>query len=251
MTDAPSYTGRDVSSVGTKADDIALAIEEAIVAGELAPGSVLRQEQLSEQFAVSRTPIREALRRLAALGLVSFEPNRGVRVRALSRAGMWEAFLVRAELESLVTAVAATKTTKQDLAELEAAEQRFAGLTRALRERDPGGDRRALTADWMRANHGFHDVIYRVASLPFVEQIAKSARRTFSGPAVWAPGDETIDELYALNERQHRAIQAALAVGSADGARTIAREHVLSSFHLLETILEQVGVEPEGWRRRR
>ena len=71
--------------VGTKADDLALALEEAIVAGEIAPGTVLRQEQLSEQYKVSRTPVREALRRLAALGLVQFVPNRGVRVRTLSR----------------------------------------------------------------------------------------------------------------------------------------------------------------------
>ena len=70
--------------------------------------------------------------------------------------------------------------------------------------------------------------------------MAKSARRTFSGPAIWAPGDETIDELYAENERQHRAIQAALAAKSADGARALARAHVLSSFRLLETILEQI-----------
>ncbi len=236
------------AGVGTKADDIALAIEEAIVAGELPPGAVLRQEQLSERYAVSRTPIREALRRLAALGLVSFEPNRGVRVRTLSRENMYEAFLVRAELEALATGFAATKMTKADLAELEEAEQRFARLTRALRAREPGADRRTLTADWMRANHGFHDVIYRVSDLPFVERMAKSARRTFSGPAVWAPGDETIDELYALNERQHRGIQAALAARSPEGARTLAREHVLSSFHLLETILEQIGVQPEGWR---
>ena len=88
---------------GTKADEIALALEEAIVSGELAPGSVLRQEQVSAQYEVSRTPVREALRRLAALGLVSFEANRGFRVRTLSRAEMWEAFLLRAELESLVT----------------------------------------------------------------------------------------------------------------------------------------------------
>jgi DNA-binding GntR family transcriptional regulator len=226
---------------GTKADEIALAIEEAIVSGQLEPGSVLRQEQLSAAYSVSRTPIREALRRLSALGLVSFEANRGFRVRTLSRQEMWEAFLLRAELESLVTAVAADKMTRDDLAELEQAEQRFSRLTRALRAREPGEDRRSLTHDWMAANHGFHDVIYRVAELPLIEQVAKSARRTFSGPAVWAPGDETIDELYLLNERQHRAIQAALAAGSREGARELARAHVISSFNLLETILEQVG----------
>ncbi len=234
-------------SVGTKADEIALLLEEAIVSGDLAPGTVLRQEQLSAQYSVSRTPVREALRRLAALGLVSFEPNRGFRVRTLSRQEMWEAFLLRAELESLVTGVAAEKIGADELAELEQAEKRFSRLTRALRARQPGEDRRALTVDWMRANHGFHDVIYRVADLPYIEQAAKSARRTFSGPAVWAPGDETIDELYLLNERQHAAIRDAVAAHSPEGARALAREHVLASFHLLETILEQVGV-PKGWR---
>jgi DNA-binding GntR family transcriptional regulator len=230
---------------GTKADEIALLLEEAIVSGELEPGSVLRQEQVSSTYSVSRTPVREALRRLAALGLVSFEPNRGFRVRTLSREEVWEAFLLRAELESLITGLAAAKSTKADLAELEEAEKRFARLARALRAREPGDDRRSLTADWMKANHGFHDVIYRIADMPYIEQVAKAARRTFSGPAVWAPGDETIDELYLLNERQHRAIKDALAAGSPDGARALAREHVLSSFHLLETILEQVG---RGWR---
>jgi DNA-binding GntR family transcriptional regulator len=226
---------------GTKADEIALALEEAIVSGDLLPGSVLRQEQVSAQYAVSRTPVREALRRLAALGLVSFEANRGFRVRTLSRSEMWEAFLLRAELEGLVTAVAAARFAEDDLAELEAAEDRFSKLTRALRAREPGADRRSLTVEWMRANHGFHDVIYRVADLPYVEQVAKSARRTFSGPAVWAPGDETIDGLYLANERQHAAIRAALAAGSVEGARELAREHVLASFRLLETILAQVG----------
>jgi DNA-binding GntR family transcriptional regulator len=236
-----------VDGLGTKADVIALEIEEAIVSGELAPGEVLRQDKLSEQYGVSRTPVREALRRLAALGLVEFEPNRGVRVRTLSREGMWEAFLVRAELEALATGIAAAKITKADLDELEEAEKRFARMSRAIRAREPGSDRRALTAEWMRANHGFHDVIYRVADAPFIEQMAKSARRTFSGPAIWAPGDERIDELYADNERQHRAIQAALAAKSVEGARALAHAHVISSFHLLESILDQVGVRPAGW----
>jgi DNA-binding GntR family transcriptional regulator len=235
----------------TKADDIALAIEEAIVSGELEPGTVLRQEQLSERFAVSRTPIREALRRLSAFGLVSFEPNRGVRVRTVTRDELYEAFLVRAELESLVTEIAATRMTDDGLADLVGAEKRFHRLTEELRSREPGRDRRALTAEWVRANHAFHDVVYRAADVPYIERIAKSARRTFSGPAVWAPGGPEIDELYAANDRQHRAIRQALAAGSAAGARALARDHVLASFELLEAILEHVGARPRGWRTRR
>ena len=237
----------------TKADDIALVIEEAIVSGELAPGTVLRQEQLSEQFNVSRTPVREALRRLAALGLVSFVPNRGVRVRTISHEELHEAFMVRAELEGLATQVAATKFTPEDLEELDAAEKRFARISQELRSREPGDERRSIMGDWVRANHAFHDVIYGIADMPYLEQVAKAARRTFSGPAVWAPGDETIDELYLANERQHEAIRAALSAGSVEGARELAREHVLASFRLLETILAQVGRaltdQPAGRRR--
>ena len=235
----------------TKADDIALVIEEAIVSGELAPGTVLRQEQLSEQFNVSRTPVREALRRLAALGLVSFVPNRGVRVRTISRDELQEAFMVRAELEGLATQVAATKITPEELEELDEAEQRFSRISQDLRAREPGDERRTIMGDWVRANHAFHDVIYRAAALPLVEQLAKSARRTFSGPAVWAPGDHSIDGLYVKNAEQHRAIKQALMAGSAAGARELAREHVMSSFALLETILEQVGAQPRDWSKGR
>jgi DNA-binding GntR family transcriptional regulator len=230
-----------MSLESTKADDIAVVIEEAIVSGELAPGSVLRQEQLSERFGVSRTPVREALRRLAALGLVSFIPNRGVRVRTLSHEELYEAFLVRAELEALVTELAAQKLTQEELHELEQCERRFARLTKELRSREPGGDRRSLMADWMHANHAFHDVLYRVADVPYVEAVAKAARRTFSGPAVWAPVDEELDSLYERNQAEHSAIRQALAAHSVKGARELAHEHVMHSFVLLQTILEHVG----------
>jgi len=232
-----------VTLESTKADDIAVVIEEAIVSGELAPGSVLRQEQLSERFGVSRTPVREALRRLAALGLVSFVPNRGVRVRTLSHEELYEAFLVRAELEALVTELAAEKLTADDLHELEECEKRFARLTKEIRSREPGGDRRSLMAQWMRANHAFHDVLYRVADMPYIESVAKAARRTFSGPAVWAPVDEELDRLYERNQAEHRAIRQALAAGSVKGARELAHEHVMHSFVLLQTILEHVAAD--------
>jgi DNA-binding GntR family transcriptional regulator len=238
-----------MSLESTKADDIAVLIEEAIVAGELAPGTVLRQEQLSERFGVSRTPVREALRRLAALGLVSFVPNRGVRVRTLSYEELREAFLVRAELEGLVTEIAAAKLTGNDLQDLETCERRFARLTRELRSREPGGDRRSVMAEWMRANHAFHDVLYRVADVPYVEAVAKAARRTFSGPAVWAPVDEELDRLYERNQVEHAAIRQALAAHSLKGARELAHEHVMHSFVLLRTILEHVGGPNVAQRR--
>ena len=235
-----------MSLESTKADDIAGLIEEAIVSGELVPGSVLRQEQLSDRFGVSRTPVREALRRLAALGLVSFEPNRGVRVRTLSRDDLREAFLVRAELEALVTEEAARKMTPASLEELEECEKRFARLTREVRSHEPGGNRRALMGEWMRANHAFHDVLYRVAELPYVESVAKSARRTFSGPTVWAPVDDELESLYERNQAEHRAIRQSLAAGSVAGARELAREHVMHSFELLTTILAHVSAD---WAR--
>ena len=235
-----------MSLESTKADDIAVLIEEAIVSGELAPGTVLRQEQVSERFGVSRTPVREALRKLAALGLVSFEPNRGVRVRTLSHEDLREAFLVRAELEALVTETAGRRMTDEDLAELAEAEKRFARLTREMRSHEPGSDRRGLMAEWMRANHAFHDVLYRVADMPYVESVAKAARRTFSGPAVWAPANEDLDRLYERNQAEHRAIRGALEAHSLAGARELAREHVMHSFQLLTSILEHVGAD---WAR--
>jgi len=230
-----------VSLESTKADDIAGLIEEAIVSGELQPGSVLRQEQLSDRFGVSRTPVREALRKLAALGLVSFEPNRGVRVRTLTHEDLREAFLVRAELEALITEEAARKMTADALVELEDAEKRFARLTKEVRSHEPGGGRRSLMSDWMGANHAFHDVLYRTADLAYVESVSKAARRTFTGTTVWAPVDEALDALYERNQAEHRAIRQALVAGSVAGARELAHEHVMHSFELLTTVLAHVS----------
>jgi DNA-binding GntR family transcriptional regulator len=240
-----------VSDAGTKADDIAAALEEAIVSGELAPGTVLRQEQLSERFTVSRTPIREALRRLAALGLVSFVPNRGVRVRTLSREELREAFLVRAELESLATELATPRMTDEQLADLDKAEHRFAELTsRLLRRVRAHTEDPSVVGDWVRANHAFHDVIYAAAGAPLIERLAKDARRTFLSQGIWAAGSE-LDELYQLNVAQHRAIRHAIAARNPQGASALAREHVLHSGRLLEAILDQVEARQRPRRRRR
>src|SRR4029079_15408662 len=128
-----------VSTVSTKADDIAGILEDEIVGGAIRPGTVLRQETLSARFDVSRTPVREALRRLAALGLVSFEPNRGVRVRSISADELHEAFLGLDEREALATKVATPKMTPDDLAEMDRIERRFGELTLELRDQARSG----------------------------------------------------------------------------------------------------------------
>jgi DNA-binding GntR family transcriptional regulator len=187
--------------------------------------------------------VREALRRLAATGLVSFVPNRGVRVRQIVRDELRQAFMVRAELEALVTRLATPRMTKASLEALAAAEERFAELTEELLDRRRSeAERTRLTGDWVRANYRFHDVIYEAAAVPLVERIAKSARRTFLSR--WSPGGPEIDDLYRQNVHQHRAIRDAIAARSADGARALAHEHVLHSGRLLEVILEHRGAQP-------
>ena len=141
--------------------------------------------------------------------------------------------------------------TPSDLAALEAAEERFAGLTERLLQRvhEHTEDRR-IVADWVRANHAFHDVIYAAAQAPLVEQLAKDERRTFLSQGIWAAGSG-LDELYELNAAQHRAIRHAIGAQNPQGARALAREHVLHSGRLLEAILDQVEVRQRRRRRRR
>jgi DNA-binding GntR family transcriptional regulator len=239
-----------VQALSTKADEVARTLEDEIVSGAVPQGQLLRQEHLCERFGVSRTPVREALQRLEALGLVTALPNRGARVRSISTAELREAFLIRAELEALATAQAAPRMTPDDLARLDSVEERFAELTLELRTQMRSGALRdsTLVVGWMAANHAFHDIIYEIAALPRVEQLAKSARRTFIGEHVWSARGE-LDELFARNEMQHRAIREALAAGSPDGSRTLAREHVLSSGRLMEAALDLAAARtrPPDW----
>lgn len=222
----------------TKADHIVLLLEEAILSGELAPGTVLRQDQLSERFSVSRTPIREALRQLAALGLVAFVPNRGVRVRAVPPPDdLRGTFLVRAELEALAAELATPLLTAADLGELEAAERAFADLTHALRAGGVGeAEFSRIATDWVHANEAFHDVILRAAGVPALEQLARSLRRVFHGQGTWS-SDPEVDRLYEENLSQHAAIRQAIVARSAAGARALMREHVIASGRLLDLLL--------------
>ena len=80
-------------------DQVYMAVRERILAGDLPPGGRLRQEELAAELGVSRTPLREALRRLASEGLVDFHANRGATVAGDDEAGLWHAWSARVAIE--------------------------------------------------------------------------------------------------------------------------------------------------------
>lgn len=238
VSSAIASDGAAASST-TKADQIAQAIEEMIVAGRLSPGTVLRQDELSRRFAVSRTPIREALRQLAALGLVSFTPNRGVRVRALDRNEWAETFLARAALEGTAAQLAAERLTDQHLAEIDAANAEFSRQTALLRSYKLNQEEREQASyAWVAANDRFHTAIIQAAGLALFERLIASLRRVFSGEALWSPGSPA-DTLYETNLMQHEAIRQALAVRNGQAARLLVQDHIMDSWRLLQVVLDE------------
>ena len=96
---------------GATVDFIVERLREDILAGRLAPGSRLVESDLTARFAVSRGPVREALRRLSAEGLIEHRPHRGAVVRRLSERDIRELFQIRVEMEALAARLAAEPTT--------------------------------------------------------------------------------------------------------------------------------------------
>jgi DNA-binding GntR family transcriptional regulator len=134
-----------------------------IIEGALAPGTRLNERELSEQLGVSRTPLREAFRLLAADGLLTQLPNRGVQVVALSREDVRHAFEVMASLEGLAGELAAGRVTDADLAELGMLQ---GDLEKAHRRRD-------LPA-YYRVNRAIHDRITAIAANPVLAQTCRT-----------------------------------------------------------------------------
>jgi DNA-binding GntR family transcriptional regulator len=127
-------------------------LRNAIVRGELAPGERLPEDELAAWLGVSRTPVREALSRLAATGLVTIDANRGARVAPLDPAEMLDLVQVSRQLVLLAQRLAAERATDEELRELRAHhEARSAALRAGSVE---GVERGALT---------FHNAILRAS----------------------------------------------------------------------------------------
>ena len=122
-------------------------LREAIIFGEILPETRLTEEEIAERFRVSRSPVRDALRRLEADGLIQREDRRGARVAAISRRDLDEVYLCRIPLEGLAASEAAVRRTPEQLAQLEAHLGTMEGAS---------GDTRA----YFRSNVVFTDAIH-------------------------------------------------------------------------------------------
>ena len=100
-------------------------LRQAILKGELKPGERLMEIQLAEKLGVSRTPIREAIRKLELEGLVLMIPRRGAEVAKISHKNLQDTLEVRGALEELATDLACQRITDEELRELSAAEDHF------------------------------------------------------------------------------------------------------------------------------
>jgi len=110
----------DDKALRTAADRVFEALQDAIVRGDIEPGSRVGETELAERFGTSRGPLREALRRLESRRLVERTPHVGIRIAALSHAALIELYYVREALEGMSARLAALHMTAEDVAGLKA-----------------------------------------------------------------------------------------------------------------------------------
>jgi DNA-binding GntR family transcriptional regulator len=135
---------------------VAEKLREKIVQGEIQEGEQLRQDAIAQEFAVSRIPVREALRQLEAEGLITIVPHKGAVVSLLSCDEIEELFEIRAVLEPEVLRASIPNLKESDFA---AAEQILETYDAALRNE---GD----ISEWGRLNWQFHSTLYAGAHRP-------------------------------------------------------------------------------------
>jgi len=171
-------------------------LKHEIISGEMAPDSRLVELTIAAEFGVSRTPVREALKRLAAENLVFADPARGMIVHRPDAAEIEDVFVVREVLDGLAAQLAAHRITPSELSKLEL-------IVNTMGEAIETGRREQIVA----ANQRFHDVIYSAAGNPVLARVASELRdyvRRYSTLPFASP--DRVEHVLS----EHRAILTAL-----------------------------------------
>jgi DNA-binding GntR family transcriptional regulator len=197
--------------IASVADRAYMALRERILAGDLAPDARLHQEDLSRELGVSRTPVREALGRLAAEGLVELLPNRGARVAEVGLADMEAAYQARLIVEPPAAALAAQTASAEDVESMREAI--------AAHRAHVGEVTVAFTA-----NRAFHLALMAASGNPHLSRFAESLWAGRVGMRVYELQSDTA--FIAADADQHEAIADAVEAGDAALAERLTREHV-------------------------
>lgn len=188
-------------------DDVYRRLRDAIVDGTFAPGEQLRDLELAEWLGVSRTPVREALLRLAQSGLVVAQPGRSTVVSALDARDIRDARDVVAAMHEVAVREAMPFLVEADLASMRDANRHFAAAVEA-------GDAEAA----VRADGAFHDVLVRIAGnralATVLEQFTPTLRRAERLRFASLQGRESV--------RRHDELIRLCAAGDAEGAAAVA-----------------------------
>ena len=221
-------------------DKLASDLQQRVLSGAIPSGARLRQNALAAEFGVSRTPIREALRKLQAAGFVDLQPHRGALVRGLSPREIRDAYEVRAELEALAAELAAARIRHDQLDRLHEAQAQFAeGLAATVEAREAGddvGERQALV--WGRANDQFHQVIQDASGNDVLVATLTHLHRSFPRDLSKIVLTESTP-LLRTNVREHEEIVAALERRDGREARELMRRHVRRAGELVTLRFEQ------------
>ena len=199
-------------AASTRSNDLRAHLEEAIIEGKLVPGQRLDENEIAQRFRVSRTPVREALRTLAASGLVEIRARQGAVVATTTIPALIEMFEVMAELEGLCVRLACRRITQQQMRALEAAHK---ACVESVGAEDPEG--------FNENNRLFHEIIYAAAHNRFLENQTKMVRNgvgAYRRYLSYQPGR------MAGGIEEHEAMIKAIRAGDAEAGHRLMREHV-------------------------
>ncbi len=210
-------------------------IRSAIVEGRYRPGQRLIEQRIAEEFSLSRTPVREALRRLEAEGLVHSEPNRGAVVRALSLEDVADLYGLRARLEAYAAELAAERIQDDELARLD---EGIAAFETALAGTFEDGLERIRALD--AANSVIHGVIRAAGKHARLVQLIE---RTIDVPLVFQAFHQFERSQVERSHLFHRLIRDAIAARDGQRASALMYEHVLQGRDVLVAHLEATDAE--------
>lgn len=203
------------------ADQVFEHIENDILSGTYKKGDVLTESKLSLELGVSRTPIREALRRLEQEHLIE-ESGKGSVVIGISEDDLEDIFLIRRQLEGIVCKVAAENHTESQLSEL----KKIVELQEYYNEKnDPDGIK--------SMDNKFHDAIYKISNKTIFYEILVTLHKKIQK---YRRAAVTNKSRAGASVREHRALYEAIAKGDGDLASKLSVEHINNAYNHIKGV---------------